>query len=216
MASNEELDFASKLLDTQKAIAKKTNTSYMWNFGLTALIFGLLFGLVRMEKELSIESVNLITEPEVVMILLSIALLITQINGIALHFENSNLIIRIREIYKSINANSELLNDKDLNSIFYPDIIETVVNENLFFNNTFGKIYIILSSVIVGIGLRTVPIIAQVYVLSHLFKNFPYNGWLIALSAFYGFVQITVIVSIIKDLMGNSPNEGNQTEKESV
>ncbi len=202
MATPEELDFASKLLETEKSIRQKINNSYKWIFGLTVLLFSLLFGLVKFKGEVSFEWLNLTLSYNFVTIVLSIALLLSQLNGIVLRFEGSKLSSRVKELYKKINEDSELIEEEDFENILFPDTIDTTLSENFFFNNLLGKIYFVLSYIIVGFGLQTVPIIAQVCALNHLFHKYPWNAWLITLSVLYGFVQLSVIASIgnqIKD-----------------
>lgn len=205
--SQKDFEIASKLLESERIIGKKINKSYKWNFGLTALILGLTLGLMKFDDTISLDWLNLTVHQDFVLVILSIALLLSQQNCIVLLVDGGDLSSKIKSIYKNLNSESTIIKEDDYGDIMYPDMIGAAISDNFFNSSGIGKVYYVISLITVSLGIQTLPIVAQVYAISHLFNKYPHNGWIYVMTVVYAFVQIAVIVSIYKQFIKGSSNK---------
>ena len=200
MATPEQIDFASKLLESEKLIGKKTNVAYRWNFGLTALIFALLYGIIEIDENFTVSWLNLSTSFNVVVIVLSIALALAQQNCFVLIYEGEIIAKRVKKMYGDLNKNNDYAEEDDYDKLTYPDTITTTLSIGFFGNTKFGSVYFLLVVFVIGLVLQVAPIVAQYHVFAYLFSEYPCNGWVIFMMLAVALIQIVVIVSLFKQI----------------
>lgn len=198
MATSEELDFGSKLIDSLNAIEKKKNSSYKWNIGLSVVLIFLSADVMSIDNKVSIQWINLTIDSYSLIILLSIFLFLSHQRCASLLYESVILKNRIQSVYESLITDSKIFVPDDFDYLGIRDMLDSLTSEKLFKQQKLGRIYYGLNIVIFLFLVTLLPMVAEIMAFIKLATIFSYNWWLIIGFLILVLFEVIIIISLIK------------------
>jgi hypothetical protein len=203
MATQEELNFASKLIDTGRMIKSKLDRSYRWSFGVSIILFFISVGVLDIKNEITIGVIKLNISVTYVIIILSCFLAFAQLSCISLSIEYRKLSDRIEALYRKFASDLTSIKDSDYNYLTYPGFTKIEIGVNFLSSTKIGAFLNTNVTSTILIGILILPLISQGFAINYLFNIYGINGYICVMSSLLLVFHSIVIYSVIQDNQNN-------------
>jgi len=198
MATQEELNFVSKLIDTGRMIKTKLDRSYRWNFGISIILFFISVGVLNISNEIKIGVIEANISVTYIVIIISWILAFMQLRCISLSTEYKDISDRIEALYRGFESDLSGIEDSDYKYLSYPGFTQVEIGVNFLSSTKIGEFlnHVFLNLILAGILI--LPLISQGFSIKYLFDIHGMNCCLFLMYCLIIILHVIVIYSTIQ------------------